>query len=49
MNPEDHSKYEWVAENQLEKIFTENKRGDDPEIQALRKGFALLRGEKHNF
>ena len=49
INPEDHSGYEWIAENNLERVFTENKRGDDPEIQALRKGFALLRGENPNF
>lgn len=49
INPDDHSKYEWIAEKDIEKIYTENKCGDDPEIRALRKGFALLRGEKSNF
>ncbi len=48
-NPEDHSLYEWISESELDKVYTQNKRGDDPEIQALRKGFALLRGEKPNF
>lgn len=49
INPEDHSAYEWIAENEIERIYTENKRGNDPEIQAMRKGFALLRGEKNSF
>ena len=45
LNPEDHSECVWIGEDELEKIYNANKRGDDPEIQALRKGFALLRGE----
>lgn len=45
IDPEDHSEFLWVAENELEKLCTESKRGDDPEILALHKGFALLRGE----
>lgn len=49
IDPEDHSSFEWIAESEIEKIYTENKSGDDPEIQALRKGFALLRGEKPAF
>ena len=49
VHPEDHSSYEWIAESELERIFTSSKRGDDPEIRALRKGFALLRGEKPDF
>ncbi len=49
INPEDHSLYEWISENELEKIYTENKRGDDPEIKALQKGFTLLAGETPNY
>lgn len=49
INPEDHSTYEWIDENSLEKIYTENKRGEDPEIKALRKGFALLAGTSPEF
>lgn len=44
LHPDDHSRFDWIAEDELEKIMTENKRGDDPEIQTLSKGFALLRG-----
>ncbi len=42
LNPEDHSEYVWIAEDEIEKIYTENKRGEDPEIQAIRKGFKVL-------
>jgi len=49
IHPEDHSEYGWFSEDELEKVMTENKRGDDPEIQALQKAFELLRGEKLNF
>jgi 8-oxo-dGTP diphosphatase len=45
LNPEDHSKYRWIAESELDEIMTDNKRGDDPEIQAMKKGFALLAGK----
>jgi 8-oxo-dGTP pyrophosphatase MutT (NUDIX family) len=43
LEPEDHSLFEWIAENELERIMTENKNGDDPEIRAIRKGFLLLK------
>ncbi len=49
IHPEDHSSFEWIAESEIEKIYTENKRGEDPEIQAIRKGFALLNGEHPSF
>lgn len=49
IHPEDHSSYEWIAETELEKVYSVNKRGDDPEIRALRKGFLLLRGESPSF
>lgn len=49
LDPEDHSVYEWISESELEKVFTTNKRGEDPEILALRKGFALLRGDSPTF
>lgn len=48
-HPDDHSEYGWFAEDDLEKVMTENKRGDDPEIQAIQKAFTLLRGESLNF
>lgn len=45
LNPEDHSEYGWFAEDELLNAATVNKSADDVEFQAMRKGFALLRGE----
>jgi 8-oxo-dGTP pyrophosphatase MutT (NUDIX family) len=48
LHPDDHSEYGWFDEDELEKVMTENKRGDDPEIQALQKAFDLLNGKQLN-
>ncbi len=45
LNPEDHSEYGWFAESELANAATEHKGLDDIEFVAIRKGFALLRGE----
>lgn len=45
LNPEDHSEYGWFSEDELESATNTAKGSDDPEIQAIRKGFAVLRGE----
>ena len=44
LNPEDHSEFRWIGEDEIDQIMSENKRGDDPEIQAIKKGFELLNG-----
>lgn len=44
-NPEDHSGYGWFSEAELASAYTENKGPDDIEFKAIRKGFAILRGE----
>jgi 8-oxo-dGTP diphosphatase len=50
INPEDHSTYGWFAESEIEKQFIKSRpSGDDPENRIIRKGFALLRGEKPTF
>jgi 8-oxo-dGTP diphosphatase len=49
INPEDHSEYGWFAEDELGKIASANKDIDDVEIVAMRRGFALLRGESLQF
>lgn len=49
LHPDDHSEYGWFAEDELDKVTTANKRGDDPEILALKKAFELLRGGKIDF
>lgn len=45
LNPEDHSEYGWFAEDELEAALTGGKLPDDIEVVAMRKAFALLRGE----
>lgn len=47
INPEDHSGYDWFAEEELDKIVNDGK--DDPEIKAFQKAFKLLKGSKLNF
>jgi 8-oxo-dGTP diphosphatase len=50
LNPEDHSTFGWFAESEIEEQFiTSRPSGDDPENTIIRKGFALLRGEKQTF
>jgi len=49
LHHEDHSEFKWFAASELEKVITENKRGDDPEIVILRKAFDLLNGETLDF
>jgi 8-oxo-dGTP diphosphatase len=46
LNPADHSSYKWFEERELPQLTTHAKSADDPEIAALYKGFALLRGER---
>lgn len=46
LNPEDHSEYLWFAEHELDKVAGNGKLEDDPEIQAMEKGFELLRGAR---
>lgn len=49
LHPEDHAGSKWIAEDELETIYNDIKGADDPEIKALRKAFALLKGEALNF
>lgn len=42
LHPEDHSRYQWVAENELDKVYTKNKGANDAEFQVIRKGFKKL-------
>lgn len=46
IHPDDHSGYVWVSEDELNTIYTANKDADDDEMLAIKRGFALLRGEK---
>lgn len=49
LHPDDHSEFGWFTTDELEKVMTTNKRGDDPEMVALRKGFELLEGGTLDF
>jgi 8-oxo-dGTP diphosphatase len=49
VNPEDHSEFGWFAEGELESATTPGKGLDDVEFVAMKKGFALLRGESLQF
>ncbi|MDP3794617.1 MAG: NUDIX hydrolase [bacterium] len=44
LSPEDHSDYGWFSEDELDRVITPNKSESDPEMRAIRKGFALLGG-----
>jgi 8-oxo-dGTP pyrophosphatase MutT (NUDIX family) len=43
LHPDDHSEYRWIAEDEL------NELPQDEETEAIRRGFALLRGESPKF
>lgn len=45
IEPEDHSGFEWIAEDGTEQIISKNKNDDDAEIIAIRKGFEILRSK----
>jgi 8-oxo-dGTP pyrophosphatase MutT (NUDIX family) len=46
LHPEDHSEFVWMAESELDSIVDSIS---PEELGNVRKGFALLRGEKHDF
>jgi 8-oxo-dGTP pyrophosphatase MutT (NUDIX family) len=43
LNPEDHSGYIWIAENELHKATTHDKTLEDDEMVGIKKGFEILR------
>ena len=42
LHAEDHSEYIWIAQNELHKIMTPTKQMDDPEVQAIQRGFQII-------
>lgn len=44
INPEDHSQFVWVADGEMENVYTDDKGPDDVEFKAVRRGFELLKG-----
>jgi 8-oxo-dGTP diphosphatase len=49
LNAEDHSEYLWIGEADVDSIVAPNKQSDDPEIQAIERGFELLAGGHIHF
>lgn len=49
INPEDHSEYGWFAEDELINAATPKKGLEDDEFLAIKRGFALLKGDSHQF
>jgi len=50
IQPEDHSEYIWLSEDELSKIYgVGGKQSNDPENLALVKGFYLLKGDTLKF
>lgn len=50
LHPEDHSTCDWFGEEEiLPKVVSTQKPIDDAEIQAILKGFSLLKRESLNF
>jgi 8-oxo-dGTP diphosphatase len=46
---EDHSGYDWIAEDELHKVLVGGKTVDDEEYIILKKAFALLKGARLKF
>lgn len=49
LQPDDHSEFGWFAENELHAATSSEKGLEDIEFVAIKKGFALLRGERPEF
>lgn len=49
INSEDHSEFGWFSEEELVNAASEAKALDDIEFQAMRKGFALMKGQPLQF
>ena len=49
INLEDHSEFGWFTQEEAQRVISENKPANDPEITAVQKGFSLLRGNSRDF
>jgi 8-oxo-dGTP diphosphatase len=49
LNPKDHSEWVWAEEASLGAYASANKKPEDDEFKAVRKGFALLEGGRPDF
>lgn len=46
LNPEDHSHYVWVTEEELPQLYATQKASEDHEALVIQKGFDILLGRK---
>lgn len=46
LNPDDHSEFIWITENEIDRITSVNKNKDDQEFIEIKRGFKLLDGEE---
>lgn len=44
LNPEDHSHFVWISEDEMQSVYTADKGSNDIEFKAARRGFELLKG-----
>lgn len=49
IEPEDHSEYRWVAQSEINTLFSHSETESDPEYDAIIKGFELLGGSSLYF
>lgn len=49
VHPEDHSGYEWMSADELDKMLVGGKTEEDEEYKILQKAFKLLAGESPQF
>ena len=43
IDPADHSGFKWIGADELSKVLSVNKTETDPEIQAMKRGFTVLK------
>lgn len=49
LDPADHSGYEWLSEQDLDKMLVGGKTEEDEEYQLIKRAFSLLRGQSPRF
>lgn len=47
-NPEDHSEYTWIGEDEMNQIYSEQKGEEDIEYKCVKKAFSILNGDGVN-
>lgn len=49
LHPDDHSGYAWITAEEVIEVMQPGRQSGDSEIQAVQRGFQLLRGRSMNF